>query len=523
MKKRIIYLITTILLSISLSAQETDNEYFFVQFERNYDSLLQGYYMKQNAKLLRQRFNGNNNDYTPRVKAAELPDSVIARRLSRIPSAIDLTYNDKVRSHIIYYVDKIGDRVGVMLGLSKYYFPIFEDILDRAGVPEELKYLVIIESALNPNAISRAGATGPWQFMYSTGKMYDLRINSIVDDRRDPIKSTKSAACYLRDLYKIYNDWTLALAAYNCGPGNVNKAIRRSGKDTFWEMYDYLPRETRGYVPAYIAAVYAMTYYKEHGIEVAQLSKPLSLLSDTVMLNKDIHFKQIEEVMNISIEQLREMNPQYKKDMIPGSQDRYSLKLPLRQISTFIQLEDSISNYKKEEIFGGGSVTNSQIADGEIEYRDRVVYHKIRKNENWGSIAKRYGVTVNQLKSWNKKASKRKYLRVGDRLTIHKKEAYRKEKKTEETESMMTMNTETPIVSSENEAISNQPTAEEIKENTTGKKPVQHKVNHKVKKGETVAKIAKKYGVTIDQICKLNNMSRQQAAKIKIGQVLRVK
>jgi membrane-bound lytic murein transglycosylase D len=241
------------------------------------------------------------------------------------------------------------------------------------------------------------------------------------------------------------------------------------------------------------------------------------------MLNKDIHFKQIEEVLNIPIDQIREMNPQYKKDIIPGAQDKYSLALPMSRISDFIMLEDSISNYKKEEFFGDGKTKNDLLANGEIEYRDRVVYHKIRKNENWGSIAKRYGVSVKELKSWNKKASKRKYLRIGDLLTIHKKEAYRKETKTEESQTPSSFNTETPIVSSENEAINTQTSAEEIKENITGKKPEQHRVNHKVRKGDTVAKIAQKYGVTIDQICKLNNMTRKQAARISIGQVLRVK
>lgn len=523
MRNKTIYFIILIFFGLSLPAQNFDDSDFFTQFERNYDSLLHRYYVRQNSKFLNQRYNSQNSTYTPRVRVADLPDSVIANRLRKIPSAIELTYNDQVRNHIIYYVDKIGDRVGVMLGLSKYYFPIFEDILDREGVPEELKYLVIIESALNPTAVSRAGATGLWQFMYSTGKIYDLRINSVIDDRRDPIKASHAAARYLRDLYKIYGDWTLALAAYNCGPGNVNKAIRRSGKDTFWGMYDYLPRETRGYVPAYIAAVYAMTYYKEHGIEIQPMSKPLHLISDTIMLSKDIHFKQIEEVMNISIEQLREMNPQYKMDMIPATQDRYSLKLPLTYINDFIALEDSISNYKKEEYFGEGRVKNGQIANGEVEYRERIAYHKVRKNETWASISKRYGVSVKQLKSWNKKASKRKYLKVGELLKVHQKEAYRKETKTEENQTPSSFNTETPIVSSENEAINTQTSAEEIKENIKGKKPEQHIVNHTVKKGDTVAKIAKKYGVSVNQICKLNGLTQKQASRIKIGQTLRIK
>jgi membrane-bound lytic murein transglycosylase D len=523
MKNKTFYFVILMLFGLALSAQETNDTDVYTQFERNYDSLLHNYSMKQYAKLTKQRFPDENEDYSARVRAEELPDSVIARRLRRIPSAIELTYNEQVRKHIIYYVDKIGDRVGVMLGLSKYYFPIFEDILDRAGVPEELKYLVIIESALNPTAVSRAGATGLWQFMRTTGKTYDLRINSMIDDRCDPIKATYAAARYLKDLYRIYGDWTLALAAYNCGPGNVNKAIRRSGKENFWGMYDYLPRETRGYVPAYIAAVYAMTYYKEHGIKVEKISRPLSLISDTIILTKDIHFKQIEEVMSIPLDQIKEMNPQYKMDMILGSQDRYSITLPAKRISEFITLEDSISNYKKEEYFGAGRVNNGQIANGEIEYRERIVYHKIRKNENWSIIAKKYGVSVKDLKAWNKKASKRKYLRVGDLLTIHRKEAFRKETKTEEEQTPSAFNTETPIVSSENEAINTQTSAEEIKENITGKKPEQHIVNHKVRKGDTVAKIAKKYGVSINQICKLNGLTKQQAARIKIGQTLRVK
>ena len=250
--------------------------------------------MKMNAKLLGKSLNYKTDTFVPAHRACDVSDSVFARRLRSIPSVVPLTYNDKVRANIIYYIDRIGDRVGVMLGLSKYYFPIFDEILDRHGVPCELKYLVVIESALNPKAVSRVGATGLWQFMYATGKMYDLRVNSIIDDRMDPIKATEAAAKYLKDLHKIYNDWTLAIAAYNCGPGNVNKAMKRSGRNDFWGMYDFLPKETRGYVPAYIAAAYVMNFHAEHGIYPAKLTKPLTLISDTIMSVSYTHLRAHE-------------------------------------------------------------------------------------------------------------------------------------------------------------------------------------------------------------------------------------
>ncbi|HIW87496.1 MAG TPA: transglycosylase SLT domain-containing protein [Candidatus Onthomorpha intestinigallinarum] len=505
----------------NLFAQDDDYG-VFVEFERNYDSLLQGYYMKQIAKVRTQKYD-YKQDYSF-VSAASVPDSVMAGRLKAIPSVIPLTYNDKVRAHIIYYVDKIGDRVGVMLGLSRYYFPIFENILDRVGVPSELKYLVVIESALNPRAVSRVGATGLWQFMYATGRMYDLRVNSVVDDRRDPIKSTLAAAKYLKDLYGIYNDWTLALAAYNCGPGNVNKAIRRSGKDDFWGIYDFLPRETRSYVPAYIAATYVMNYYKEHGIKEEKISYPYSLITDTIMVRKDVHFGQISSVLNIPFEQLRDLNPQYKMDMIPGAQGNYSLKMPLRYINDYISLEDSISNYDRAKYFEDEK-NGEELLDGdEVEYRYRTVYHKIRRNETWSSIARKYGVNVSDLKKWNPKASRKRYLYAGQLLAVKQKEAYKKQvTASAQTEDETKVSVEKSLLSSDNQAIDNQPTAEEVIKKTSGQKPKQTIVKHKVKKGETVGKIAKKYGVSEAQIRKLNNMSLKSSSRIKAGQVLRIK
>ena len=347
--KILTFFIVILLFPIVLLAQNTDEINVIRNFERNYDSLLSSFYIKQNSKVIRANYNKNTDNLCSPTSACNVPDSVFARRLRQLPSSFKLTYNRQVRNIIEYYIDKSGARVSVMLGLSKYYFPIFEEILDQYSVPHELKYLVVIESALNPNAVSPAGAAGLWQFMYSTGRMYDLRINSVIDDRKDPIKASVAAARFLRDLYKIYNDWELALAAYNCGPGNVNKAIRRSGKTDFWGIYDFLPKETRGYVPSYIAACYVMNFYKEHNITPAILTKPIA--TDTVMVRRDIHFNQIAEVLNIPSEQIKDLNPQYKQNKIMGTQDKYSLKLPLNYIKSFISLEDSIAEYNKAKYF----------------------------------------------------------------------------------------------------------------------------------------------------------------------------
>lgn len=521
MTSRLITFVTIIVLTITAAAQSNDDYEVFREFERNYDSLLQGHYMKMNAKLLGQRFNYNTDSFIPSHRAADVPDSVLAKRLKTIPSVVPLTYNDKVRANIVYYVDRIGDRVGVMLGLSKYYFPLFDEILDKYGVPCELKYMVVIESALNPRAVSRAGATGLWQFMYATGRMYDLRANSIIDDRRDPLKATEAAAKYLRDLHKIFNDWTLAIAAYNCGPGNVNKAMKRSGRTDFWGMYDYLPRETRGYVPAYIAAAYVMNFYKEHGITPAKLTKPLTLISDTLMLRKDLYLGQIEAVMHISAEQLRELNPQYKTDFVPGEQGKYSLRLPLQFINDFIALEDSIANYDRAKFFD--EKTDEQLASEDVEYRERIIYHKVRKRDTWYNVAKLYGVSISQLKSWNPKSRRNQKLRVGDLLAVKQKEAYKKEVKAP-ADSVSTINqTEKSIVASDNQALNTQQTAATVKKKTGGQKLQQTVVNHKVKSGETITKIARKHGVSVEQICKLNKMTLKSASKIRVGQIIRIK
>lgn len=345
-----------------------------------------------------------------------LPDSVYMQRLSQIPAIMEMNYNSIVKRYIELYTVKRRKQVDYMLGVGKYYFPIFEDALDAAGLPIELKYLPVIESALNPRAFSRAGASGLWQFMYSTGKLYGLQGNSLIDDRRDPIKSTNAAVRFLKDLYNIYGDWALVIAAYNCGPGNVNKAIRRSGgKKDYWAIYPYLPKETRGYVPAFIAATYTMTYYKEHNLCPAEIEMPI--LCDTIMLSERVHLLQIAEVLKIDIDVLRSLNPQYRKDIIPGNGVPYSLCLPLASVNNFIDNKDTIIAHRAEEL-------NTMRVKVEPAYKDPYFRgarggkgnYRVRQGDTLSGIAKRHGVKVSQLKRWNGLRSDR--LRIGQRLVI---------------------------------------------------------------------------------------------------------
>ena len=324
-----------------------------------------------------------------------LSDSIYINRLKRIPAIIELPYNNIVKRFIEAYSTRLRQKVAFMLSANNFYMPIFEEALDLYGLPLELKYLPVIESALNPMATSRQGASGLWQFMLKTGQIYGLRVNSLIDERRDPIKSTMAAARYLRDLYDIYNDWTLVLAAYNCGPGNVNKAIRRAdGKKDYWELYNYLPKETRGYVPAFIAANYIMTYYCEHNIAPMEMRMPEG--SDTIHISRHLNLNQVAEVCHINIDELRALNPQYRRDVVPGNEKPYALRLPNKMIGTYLEKEDSIFSHKS-------NIYNSRRAIAEVKEipMDKRTYHKIRNGESLGSIARKYRVSINQLRRLN--------------------------------------------------------------------------------------------------------------------------
>ena len=333
---------------------------------------------------------------------------VFIERLKRIPSIIEMPYNEVVQKFIDRYSGRLRHSVSYMLGASNFYMPIFEEALETYGLPLELKYLPVIESALNPKAVSRVGATGLWQFMLATGKRYGLEVNSLVDERRDPIKASYAAANYLSDLYKVFGDWNLVIAAYNCGPDQINKAIHRSkGSKDYWQIYPYLPKETRGYVPAFIAANYIMTYYCEHNI--CPMTTRLPAKTDTVMVGRNVHLEQIASVCNIDIEQLRTLNPAYRRDIVPGATKLSAVRLPQTEVGKFIDLEDSIYAYNAEVLFS--KRTTVEVNDDVPTYtrkssskrsrkkaRSRGRSVTVKSGQTLSEIAKRNGTTVAKLR-----------------------------------------------------------------------------------------------------------------------------
>jgi membrane-bound lytic murein transglycosylase D len=372
------------------------------------DSLMNSW---QSRNLLQA--NDCENFYEPQP----VSDSIYADRLDRLPTIVNMTYNDVTKQFIERYANRHRRLVANMLGLSSYYMPMIESTLDSYNMPLELKYLPIIESALNPKAVSRANAKGLWQFMFSTAKIYGLKSNNYIDERFDPIKSTKAAVRYLADLYKLFGKWELAIAAYNCGPGNVKKAIVRSdGKTDFWDIYYYLPRETRGYLPMFIAANYIMTYHKEHGIFPMEPKTTIS--TDTVVVSKNLHFKQIAEVCDAEIEEIRALNPQYIKDIIPGENEPYVLRLSNNLITDFLAKEDSIYKHKEQEFFPRVSIAEMlKQAKANDDGRGTLKRHKIKSGETLGSIARKYRVTVKQIMKWN--GMKNTNIRAGKYLNIY--------------------------------------------------------------------------------------------------------
>lgn len=346
---------------------------------------------------------------------SNVTDKEYLRRLADMNSFITLPFNETVRNYMILYSEKMPTKMGSMLALSQYYFPIFEEIFDKYGLPKELKYMAIIESALNPVAVSRAGAKGMWQFMYNTAKMYGLTINSFVDERLDPVKSADAAARYLMDAYKIFGDWNLAISSYNCGSGNVSKAMRRSGSKEFWPVYDYLPRETRGYVPAFVGAMYAFTYYREHGLKPDSLSMPVQV--DTFHIRRMLHFKQVNALTGVPVEMLKNLNPQYVHDIIPGtSKEEYVLRLPYQYTAKFIENEDSVYAYNAKEYFSPATLQNIAVSGSASSQR---VSYKVKSGDYLGKIASRYHVTVKQLMEWNHLRNTN--LRIGQVLYIYGK------------------------------------------------------------------------------------------------------
>ena len=518
-------------------------------FSDKLDSMVKGWYV-QNAFLL---------DSTELAEAdtlkQTLPDSVYIQRLQSMQSAVSLSYNNTVKNFITMYTVRKPKLVAIMLGLGNYYFPMFEEALAKYGLPMELKYLPIIESALNPNANSSANAIGLWQFMYSTGKMYKLEISTFIDERRDPQKSTDAAARYLRDLYNMYKDWHLVIAAYNCGPGNVNKAIKRCGDARdYWKIYYRLPKETRGYVPAFIAANYVMNFYQSHNI--FPKSPDFPIITDTLMINDYLNFTQISEVIGVPIEQIRSLNPQYRRDIIPASKGKsYSLVLPQDQISAYLENEMTIHDHRRSEFFPNNEIVNPQNAyanqrPSDIKGRDKLIY-TVKSNDNLGLISAWFRVRTADLKYWNK--IHKNYLKSGQKLAIYVPEGqgeyYSKVGKLSYSEKQKSLNKKPTVSQGQNMAstikakpaeTSSAKTADEAKlaQNTDAKSVNSDKkdtsivkitenaasgeiIYYTVRKGDNFWTIAKKFpGVSNNEIMKLNNIKADSS--LRVGQVLKI-
>ncbi|MGL5317606.1 MAG: LysM peptidoglycan-binding domain-containing protein [Bacteroidales bacterium] len=425
-----------------------------------------------------------------RSHCPSLPDTTYMNRLEKITTLIELPYNNVIKKYIEYYTGPRRKFVEQVLGLSQYYFPMIEQIFDAHGIPLELKYLAIVESALNPSALSKQGASGLWQFMLPTGKHFGLEISTLVDERRNPYQSTLAAAKYLKSLYNIYNDWTLAIAAYNCGPGNVNKAIKRtSGKKDYWAIYYNLPQGTREYMPLFIAINYIMKYHLEH--EICPSVCPIALDMDTVKINKTVHFNQIAKVTGLSVGELRAYNPQFKRDIIPGTQRTHTLRLPMAAMMAYVEQEDVILNtsgtsHLRQTVEIGAKATGtaaaSAIPDGEY------ILHTIRSGETLGGIASKYKVKVTDLRKWNNVANNN--IRAGKKLKVYGKSA----------------------------ASQNQASGESKAPNTTA--DVNSFKQYKVKSGDSFWNIAREHKTSVQKIMDINNMSK--SSKLMPGQTIRV-
>jgi len=484
---------------------KTDNS--SERIARDLDSLVSTWYVKI---AIKNNLLENQGD----TVGMQCPDTVYINRLSKINSIISLPFNNIIRNHIEVYTIRKREKFAAVLGLKDYYFPMIEDVFDSYGLPAELKYMAVIESALNPSVANRrSGATGMWQFMYSTGRMYGLTINSVVDERRDPVKATHAAAKYIKDLYQIYNDWILVIAAYNCGPGNVNKAIKRSGnKKDYWDIYYRLPKETRGYIPQYIAAAYAVNYYADHNIVPLPLNIPVA--TDTIMVNKDMHLAQISEVMGIPLGELQALNPQYKTGLVPGTSKPQSLTLPMNHLGDFIDLSDTIRLYKPDLYLSKATriadPTRSSFITTDIKGKTKLIY-TVKDGDNPGFISAWYRVGVGDLKNWNN--IYRNNIRVGQKLAV-----YVDPSKSEYFSKINTLSFAEKQAMVGKAAVTNaQPLQQEFPEETDGEY-----ITYTVRNGDTIWDIVKMFdNVTTTQVLALNNISAP--GKIKVGQKLKIK
>lgn len=484
----------------------------------------------------------NQGETIDQYSTKDIPDSVFMARLKALNSFIDLPYNPTVRNTIAFYAERRREKIEIMLGLTECYFPMIEEILDKYNLPLELKYMAVIESALDPRASSRAGAKGLWQFIHGTGKLYKMEISSYVDERFDPVKSTEAAAKYLSDLYKIYGDWHLVIAAYNCGPGNVNKAIKRSGnKKDYWDIYYRLPRETRGYVPGFIAASYICHYYSLHNYHPRKPNFALS--TDTIHVSSYLNFKQIADQLGVDINMLRTINPMYKRDIIPASATKqYPLVLPTELIAKFIDTEQEILAHKREQYFPDNQIKNptelkstssktkaATTPPADVSGKDQVFY-TVKSGDNVGFIASWFDVKISDIKYWNNLMSN--LINAGQQLSLYvpagKGEHYSKlntlsfdEKQQQIGATITTSATKaTPGIKTEiKEPVTNatvEPTTTSTPTTTTGQYHY-----YTVKSGDNLWVIAKKYpGSSAEDIRKLNGITNTRG--LTIGQQIKI-
>ncbi len=543
---------------LDLKESITDDAIIYPEsFETDTKKLLESWYMK-NYTDTDDRYRTSGNPSTS--------DEVIRKRLADLPTVIDLPFNQIVRKYIDRYMERGRPLVASMLGLGIYYMPIFEQALEAEQIPLELKYLPVIESALDPNAVSRTGAGGLWQFMPASAKGYDLEVSSLVDERRDPYRSSQKAAKMLHDLYDTYGDWSLAIAAYNCGPGAVNKAIRRAGgdpkKQDFWSIYEYLSPETRGYVPMFIAANYVMNYYKEHNISPVLPTRPL--VTDTIGISTRVHFDQISKVLDIPKEELRILNPQFRADIIPGSPERqYMLILPAQQVQAYIMSEADIlaydaSKYARrtdaepgdlpsdalpavDELEEGlllashadpdedddvaaasaGNAAGPRQENASLQAATRTVTHTVAAGETINDIAERYGVRVSDIRSWN--SLRRNAVRKGQKLRVETTMAVAD---TQQPAKSSTRSNAATSAGPTTKAASSASTTAASRSKTTSAKTSTKKttkaakpVEHTIKNGESLTTIAKKHGVTVEELRKANNL---KGDAIRAGATLKV-
>ena len=435
-------------------------------------------------------------------------DFVYENRLAKLDavSPFDLVYNPHVKGFIELYAVRKRELVSRMMGLSQLYYPMFEEIFDKHNIPLELKHLAVIESALNPTARSRCGATGLWQFMYPTGKMYGLNVTSYIDERSDVYKATEAAAEYLKSLYSMFGDWQMVLAAYNAGPGTISKAIRRSGgKKTYWEIRPFLPAETQAYVPAFIAANYVMNYPTEHNI-YASTPRKTYFEVDTAIVKEPMTFNQISAALDISVEEIMYFNPQYRKNEIPSG--GFSLTLPKSKIGTFVSNES--------EIYAAIKSQKLTVAENSLAIKEIQKTHTVKNGEKISAIARKYGVTVADIKSWNYIG--KKGIKAGKKLIVY----VRQEVPTQVTQPVKSDAPKDPQtnVASTNK-VDTTVEAKKLADNSLESGKYKY---HKVEKGETLYRLSKKYGISVEDLTELNNLEKNtqllRGQRIKVKQVL---